>query len=209
MTLPRIVTNAVLQQLAAPGETHEVHVIVRRIANAAPYTLRGRHRQYIVSRDVARNAHILKVPLSLWMASCVENKPIAENDSIAYDIQSTRTGLKSPLTFEVWPIAGKTEQSAAVANSDAIVDGALAYNSGKPPSANPFCVDSQLILHTAWLRGFEIAEALSPAPKAKQEPAPSGESTALSNKERQAAYRARKRAEKEAAEAEAEKLATA
>ena len=108
MNIPAIVTNAALQLLASPEETHEVHVIVRRMVNQAPYTLRGRRRQYVVSRDTARNAHILKVPLTVWMDGCDASKPVLENDSIAYDLQATRTALKSPLTFEIWPVAVKS-----------------------------------------------------------------------------------------------------
>lgn len=161
MKLPAIVTNAALQALASPTETHEVHVIVRRIANAAPYTLRGRKRQYIVSRDSRRGAHILVVPLSVWMAGCSPDR-VAENDSIAFDIQSSRTGLKAPLTFEMWPINRNADNQAAVTTPQAI-------NIAPPGSPPP-----------------------PPQPKPEGEPAP------LTNAQRQAAHRARKKAEKEA-----------
>jgi hypothetical protein len=165
MNLPAIVTNAALQKLADPSDTHEVHVIVRRIANAAPYTLRGRRRQYIVTRCQVRGAHILKVPLSLWMGGCRQDKPVMENDSICYDLQGSRTGLKSPLTFEVWPVEGKQKTSAVEPVSNFSIPGPGPHPQG--PAG--------------------VSESTDPAP--------------LSNKERQAAYRARKRAEKEAAEA--------
>ncbi len=108
LQLPKLVTQADLNKLAAPDETHEIHIIVRRIVNQAPYTLRGRLRQYIVQRDQKRGAHILRVPLSVWMAGCPINTVI-QNDSICYDITSTRTFTKSPLTFEMWRIAGDKE----------------------------------------------------------------------------------------------------
>lgn len=291
MNIPRIVTNPALQLLASPGETHEVHVIIRRIANQAPYTLRGRNRQYIVSRDNARNAHILKVPLSVWMHGCDKAKPVAENSSISYDIQSSRTGLKAPLTFEVWPIAGKSVEAAQVdsqSKCEALLDIMetlilrLGYSINKAsmkelltpylkdaenreangPSINMFtdfdrneiiefinCMNwnpsptsippqfrkllDKLGAPEAVLQGLDFLEAgdidglekftdeltvdepaainiadpkppVIPAPKPAETPKPQAAADApraLTNSERQAAYRARKRAEKEAAEA--------
>jgi hypothetical protein len=279
MNIPRIVTDAALKQLAAPDETHEVHVIVRRIANQAPYTLRGRRRMYLVTRDQKRNAHVLRVPLSLWMTDVVADKPVAENDSIAYDIQASRTGLKAPLTFEVWPIEGANVSAKPAQHSDSIIDlletlilrlgsaknpesykslitpdlekansresqrpvleifkaagrtgiiefiekmdwnpaseslaspedqdplteakraGVNAYLAGKTPAVNPFTADEESELNAAWLEGFETGEAMQPAPK-PQAPAPSTEPAPLTNAQRQAAHRARKKAEREAA----------
>lgn len=122
IALPKLVTNEALAALASPNETHEVHVIVRRIVNHAPYTLRGRRRQYIVSRDPVRNAHILKVPISVWMAGCTDGT-VNENDSIAYDIQSSRTSLKAPLTFEVWPIGEVQAKEAPAISGWTYTDG--------------------------------------------------------------------------------------
>jgi hypothetical protein len=166
MKLPSIVTNAVLQSLAAPDETHEVHVIIRHIANAAPYTLRGRRRQYIVARDNKRGSHILRVPLSVWMAGCSSEK-FVENDSICFDIQSSRTGLKAPLTFEVWPIKKACKGSTA---------GSSETTPETPPSPEPQA-------------GYDSGNIDAPKPS---------EPPALTNAQRQAAHRARRKAEKEA-----------
>lgn len=110
MTIPRLCTQEALLKLAKPDETHEVHIIVRRIANQAPYTLRGRARQYIVQRDPKRAAHILRVPLSVWMDG-VKSGTVVQNDSICYDIMSNRTAVKAPLTFEVWKVGADAPES--------------------------------------------------------------------------------------------------
>lgn len=111
--LPAIVTQAALDKLRAPDETHEVHIIVRRIVNQGPYTLRGRVRQYIITSDKRRGSHILRVPLSVWMAGCPTNT-VVQNDSICYDITSTRNFTKSPLTFEMWKIGADAAEPEKV-----------------------------------------------------------------------------------------------
>jgi hypothetical protein len=136
MNIPAIVTNNALRLLASPEETHEVHVIVRRLVNQAPYTLRGRRRQYVVSRDTSRNAHILIVPLSVWMHGINKEKPVMENDSIAYDLQATRTALKSPLTFEIWPVKKQAPQAIKIAEQKPVDD-------APPPAAVPSAGESR------------------------------------------------------------------
>ena len=110
ITLPKEINQQVLDKLAKPDETHEIHIIVRRVANAGPYKMRGRLRNYSVARDEKRGAHVLRVPLSVWMAGCPVNTMI-QNNSVCYELTGTRSFTKSPLTFEMWKL--ETDEVAA------------------------------------------------------------------------------------------------
>lgn len=105
MNLPKIVTNELLASLAAPDETHCMRVLVRRVMNNSPFSIRGRHRTYQAVHVPDCGCHALDVPLSVWQGDIVPGI-YRENQSIAHDLQSTLAPGSLPLVFMVLPWKG-------------------------------------------------------------------------------------------------------
>src|SRR5688500_7871968 len=96
MNYPNIVTNAFLASVAAPDEQMMVRLIVRHVANLTNYVVHGRkQRHYHFAFDRAANAHVLDVPMSVWMAGVDTKLPARDNDSIAWDLCNKRHSFGS------------------------------------------------------------------------------------------------------------------
>lgn len=102
MNVPNTLTNRALAKLASPDETHAVRVVIRRVMNRGPYTIRGRIRHYIADHDPKLMVHVLDVPASVWMSG-FPSGPYKENQSIAHDLQGNRGSSLSPLVFLIVP----------------------------------------------------------------------------------------------------------
>ncbi len=226
MNTPTLLDNRTLATLAAPDETMAVRVLVRSVHNSKPYRIRGRIRHYQAEHDPVLNVHVLDVPVSLWMKDFPTGTYV-QNPSIAHDIQGNRIGAgMSPLLFSVIPWKdAKASPAAAPAESNAAPLAAfrrLAAVMGAPPvilsSIDLLCsglpVEQVVAALESTIGNVEaellkvpepdpLAAALtSTAPPAAAEPKPK-----LSGAERARIHRAKKKAEKEAAAKEAEKLA--
>lgn len=103
--LQKTVTNAMLAANAAPDETGMVRVLVRRVMNKAPYTLRGKLRSYRAEFNQQAGAHCVDVPLSLWQGG-IDSGPYRDNNSVAHDIMAARASNMTPLVYLVLPWAG-------------------------------------------------------------------------------------------------------
>lgn len=121
MHLPKFVTQEVLNQLAAPTDRVMVRVVLRRIGNTAPYTVWGKKRRYVFRRDPELGAHVLDVPMSVWMWGFPDG-PYRDNLSIAHDLQGNRAAVKAPLVFLVI-------ESGAVADAEAPQAGEASHES--------------------------------------------------------------------------------
>lgn len=116
MNLPKTVTAAVLAAAAAPDETAVVRVLIRRVFNQNPYTLRGARRTYIATHNPTVGCHCLDVPLSVWMDG-VPAAGYRDNESVAHDLMGLRGAGKSPLVFLVVPINGSAVIAPATSAS--------------------------------------------------------------------------------------------
>lgn len=221
LTLPRTITAAELEKLAAPDETHAVRLIARRVAASVPYTLHGKSRRYVLAKDHTANAHILDIPVSVWMAGAPTGGYV-DNLSISHDIQGNRFALKAPLILQVvpWKGAKPTEKPGMPAAEKAQPLAALrdlAETFGAPPEIltaidlvasplNPADVELQLRdIRAIAIEKFAQAEKEAPpAPAVKRGKRRQSEGPPKSNAERQREFRAKKKAEREAAKAAAE-----
>lgn len=106
-TLPKLITNAWLASQAAPDETHMVRVIARNVVSSVGYRLRCKNRTYVFERDGKISAHVLDVPISVWMRE-VPAGAYRPNMSISHDVAPTPD---APLTIQVLPL--RTAQSTS------------------------------------------------------------------------------------------------
>jgi len=148
--LQKNVTNQTLAANAAPDETGMVRVIVRRVANKAPYTLRGRKRSYRAEFNQQAGAHCIDVPLSLWQGG-VDGGPYRDNDSVAHDIMANRGSTMAPLVYLVLPWAGAERVLPSVLPSGLIA---------VPPDAFSRGVDIFQDMLTRMNAPVEVIEAL-------------------------------------------------
>jgi hypothetical protein len=103
MRLPASLDRRNLAQFAAPNETHAVRVVLQKVANSAPYLVRGRLRRYIFERNPEVGAHCLDIPVSVWMANLPKGGSYRQNESIADDLRPT---IQLPFIIHVVPWKG-------------------------------------------------------------------------------------------------------
>jgi len=97
MNLPNFIDRKALKARASEGETHAVRLILRRVTSTVPYTLRCRARSYIFERNLKLSAHILDIPLSIWMDQSTAARGVP---ALCDDLRSTDA---MPLSFHVVP----------------------------------------------------------------------------------------------------------
>lgn len=112
MNYPNIITNKFLASVASPTEQMMVRLIIRHVANNSVYNLHGRkNRHYHFEFNRQFNAHILDVPLSVWMDGVNTAVPAQDNASIAWDLMNKKHSFGSPILIVVpWPNAKALEQ---------------------------------------------------------------------------------------------------
>jgi len=91
MQIPSTISRSTLQELAQPGETHAVRIIVHNVNNPTSYRMRRRNREYRFERDGTVGKHILDVPLSVWMHGA-SVAPFRETFTIADDFRNADAG---------------------------------------------------------------------------------------------------------------------
>lgn len=116
MNIPNFIDRRAAAKMAAPDETHCVRVILQKVSNSAPYTVRSRLRRYLFERDGLAGCHVLDVPVSAWMAGTPASGPYRPNPSIASDLQPT---AQLPFTIQVIPFKAKALQAAPVVIEEA------------------------------------------------------------------------------------------
>jgi hypothetical protein len=195
--LPNFLDRRTLASLAAPDETHAVRVIARKISSPVAYRHRGKARTYLFEKDGIIQAHVLDVPVSVWMRD-VPGGPYRANASISEDLAPT---MNVPLTFQViqWGEAKPAAPAAPPASATTIEElREIAKVLGAPP------VMIEAIEHHAAGNANELAVILgrlnapSPAthPEGEVEETPA---EARARKMREG--KAKKKAEREAAAA--------
>lgn len=218
--IPQLVTQRWLDDHRSEDETHEAHILLKRVSHPGAYTLRGSARKYLVERDPRRCAHVLRVPLSLWMFQYPEG-PWRHNPSICSDLLSNRSQLKSPLEFTFYPIDGVPTWKADQLDLLEVLVTRLAFEQD-PKRMDALMTDEikarlevvvsekvDAILRDhgredmlSFINSFWSADygpADEPEPEAVADPEPVGESPEeekkRKNRERQKAYRERKKQE--------------
>ena len=112
MKIPALLDRRTLSKMASPDETHCVRVILQKVSNPAPYTVRGRIRRYLFERNQQLCSHILDVPVSIWMAEVPNNGPHRQNPSVSDDLKPT---MQLPFTIQVIPWGNATPATTATA----------------------------------------------------------------------------------------------
>jgi hypothetical protein len=130
MKAPTFLDRRTLAKMAAPDETHCVRVILQKVSNSAPYTYRSALRRYLFERDGILGAHILDIPVSLWMAEIPTSGPYRKNASVSDDLKPTQA---TPFTIQVIPWKGA--KAPAVANPDCLPLLREIVSSFNPPPA--------------------------------------------------------------------------
>lgn len=102
MTLPNTLTTAMLATLAAPDEIHAVRVVLHKVSSQVPYRLRSKLRTYVFEKNRDINAHVLDVPVSVWMHGA-NNAARRGEGAICQDLQPT---ISMQLTIQVIPWHG-------------------------------------------------------------------------------------------------------
>ena len=137
MNIPHLVDNKALADLASPTDALCVRVVLRRVQNNAPYRLHGKLRIYLATYDRDLCAHVLDVPLSVWMHGFPATGAYRDNPSIAHDLQGNRSQGMSPLVFLVVPWKLAAAPAVAVpAASAASPPAAAAQDTPAPVKAN-------------------------------------------------------------------------
>lgn len=111
MNIPNFIDRRTLAKMAAPDETHCVRVILQKVSNSAPYTVRSRLRRYVFERNGLAGCHVLDVPVSVWMQGVPTSGPYRQNPSISDDLQPT---VQLPFTIQVIPWKAKVQAPPAV-----------------------------------------------------------------------------------------------
>lgn len=102
--LPRLIDAAVLRANASPTDTVCMRVELRGVPSNVPYRLAGKGIQrYLLTYDPEQHAHILDVPVSLWM----ENR-----ENLARDIMGGPHSSKLVVLSAPWNKAAKTPEAA-------------------------------------------------------------------------------------------------
>ncbi|MCW1885507.1 hypothetical protein OKA04_12275 [Luteolibacter flavescens] len=219
MNLPQIVTAADLIRFAAPNETHAVRLVIRQINNPGIYTLRGLSRRYLATRDNEIGAHVIDVPVSVWMAG-VPKGVYAKNTSIAQDVLGTRNALKTPLMILVvpWKHAQPPAQTSGTPSSletfkrlaeltgapEIIMSAISLLSSGASTDEIEATLKGQIAAIEGELSNQPATTQRGPEADAASKPAAKA---AMSNAERQKQYRDRKKLEKAKAAKPASKKA--
>lgn len=86
--IPNEVSSRALKPLAADNETLCVRVIFRNVNNSGVYRHKCRNRTYLFERNGRLNAHVLDIPVSLYMQG-VPDGSYRDNTSISHDLQPT------------------------------------------------------------------------------------------------------------------------
>lgn len=112
MNIPNLITREVLSAMAAPDETHAVRVVLSKVTSSVPYKLRSKLRSYVFEKDREIGAHVLDVPVSVWMAGADDRARRGEG-AICKDLQPS---MNFPLTVLVIPWRNASAADTAVTN---------------------------------------------------------------------------------------------
>jgi hypothetical protein len=114
MNLPTTISRQSLAKLALPDESHAVRVILKKVANNAPYLVRGKARRYLFERNPDAKAHCLDIPVSLWMQDVNVFHGYRPGTSIPVDLKPTIT---LPFMIHVVPWKGAASPAPAAQGS--------------------------------------------------------------------------------------------
>jgi hypothetical protein len=109
MNIPNTLSRQTLASLA-PDDTHCVRVILKKVANNAPYLVRGRTRKYLFERNPEVKAHALDIPVSVWMQGANESRGYRPGISIPEDLKPT---MQMPYVIHVVERKAARQASAA------------------------------------------------------------------------------------------------
>lgn len=223
MNLPSLITQSYLDSIASPDDTIAMRVILRRVNSSAPYTLRGKLRQYSLNFISKIGVHALDVPLTIWNNTINPEKVYQDNLSVAHDMQAARSAHLAPLVIVAVPYGhheGKIPAALVPAPSDSShreslreMDKLLRILEAPEQAIDAMgllllddCTDAArataIRMITVGVEEADAAAAPEPA-KAKPEPAPARQMTEeeaaaekrRKNAEKVARHRAKKRAE--------------
>jgi hypothetical protein len=110
MNLPSTISRQALAKLSFPEETHAVRVILKKVANNAPYLVRGKTRRYLFERNPEAKAHCLDIPVSIWMQDVDKFNGYRPGTSIPEDLKPT---ISLPFMMHVVPWKSVASESSA------------------------------------------------------------------------------------------------
>lgn len=132
MNVPNFIDRRTLAKMAAPNETHCVRVILQKVSNSAPYTVRSRLRRYQFERDGIAGCHVLDIPVSVWMLGTPTSGPYRANPSISSDLQPT---IQLPFTIQVIPWVAKGASTITTESQETASDAPESVAQADDPTA--------------------------------------------------------------------------
>jgi len=184
MNPPLQINKATLRGLASPEETHAMRIVLHDVSNSSPYRLRCNRRQYLFEKDGILGKHVLDIPASVWMAG-VQPGRWRPNFSISEDL---RTANNCPFSIQIIPWKGAQAVPAPAAQADYLKPlRTLLSNLGAPEVV----VKAFGLIDAGDLEGLQALAQLSATS--------SSEDAAAARAAKMREAKARKKAEREAA----------